>query len=438
MGKRKKKRQGSMQAGRTSSGAVPAGRGPSQKTSPQRTASQRVSLGAVSSAGTSSGAGEGRLWIILFLIIFINGFEAGGYQASLWNIGQTYDLSTLSMGLFASVELFATMLAPLLLGAWADRSNKVNCMRILLGLQFAAALTALATRSQPLFLGSVFFLGLTTSALQFISIAALADNYPVSGKRKIGYMTSMYAFGAFVSPLVVSFYLNLGFGWRTLFALLTSGSLAAFTGLFISKGEKKEGSAVRTSQSAQGGSFVLAGVLLLCVVMCIYVGFENGFAFFVDTLFTDVLKSATGKLALSLFWVVMIPSRVLVGRFSAKAYRILLISVIAIPFITVIISMLSSSLAVLVLCVFLGFFSGAIYPSVLTILLRFSGTRTATATGMITTATGIGGFAFTALTGFVGDRWGMRTAMLALAGCFVFSLASVLALARIRTGKKAG
>ena len=68
---------------------------------------------------------DDRLWIILFLIIFINGFEAGGYQASLWNIGETYDLSTTSMGLFASVELFATMLAPLLLGASADRSNKL-------------------------------------------------------------------------------------------------------------------------------------------------------------------------------------------------------------------------------------------------------------------------------------------------------------------------
>jgi MFS family permease len=63
----------------------------------------------------------------------------------------------------------------------------------------------------------MFCLGLTTSALQFITIAALTDNYPVSGKRKIGYMTSMYALGAFVAPLLVSWYLNLGLSWRTLY-----------------------------------------------------------------------------------------------------------------------------------------------------------------------------------------------------------------------------
>ena len=64
------------------------------------------------------------LWIFLFAIVFINGFEAGGYQASLWNIGQNYDLSVTKMGLFASTELFATMLAPLILGSWADKNIK--------------------------------------------------------------------------------------------------------------------------------------------------------------------------------------------------------------------------------------------------------------------------------------------------------------------------
>ena len=38
----------------------------------------------------------GLLWVFLFLIIFINGFEAGGYQASLYRVGQTYDLSAMN------------------------------------------------------------------------------------------------------------------------------------------------------------------------------------------------------------------------------------------------------------------------------------------------------------------------------------------------------
>lgn len=366
------------------------------------------------------------LWILFFIIIFINGFEAAGYQASLWDIGQTYELSTTKMGLFASVELFATMLAPLVLGAWADRNNKIKCLKILLGIQLVAALVILLLMSRELFVGGTFFLGLTTSATQFITIAALADNYPISGKNKIGYMTSMYAFGAFVAPLIVSFYLRHGFHWKTLFAFLTVGSAIVLAGLFLAFEGPREVTSENVDNSETKGQFILLGILFLCVIMCIYVGFENGFAFFVDTLFKSELNSNIGKYALSVFWIVMIPSRALVGTFEKYSSKILLAAVIAIPCITIIISMLSNSFAVLVLCVPLGFACGAIYPSVLNTLIPLAGKKTATATGMITTATGLGGFAFTALTGYLADLYGMRLAITILASFFVISLIAVI------------
>lgn len=375
--------------------------------------------------GRGAGVGRDILWMVLFLIVFINGFEAGGYQASLWSIGKRYDLSATAKGLFASVELFATMLAPILLGRWADTTGKGKSLSILLSLQLFAATLILFTDAQAAFLTGIFFLGLTTSALQFIAIAALADAYPVSGKKKIGYMTSMYAFGALVSPLIVSLYLRMGLGWRTLFAFLAVGSAAALLGIRRSGSAAREAVPGQTEETGKG-SFLLWGILPLCVVMCVYVGFENGFAFFVDTLFTDVLKASGGKYALSLFWAVMIPSRALVGHFSRYARRILLAATLAIPCITAAVACLSDSRLVMLLCVPLGLASGAVYPCVLTTLLPFAGKRTATATGMITTATGIGGFAFTAYTGLAADLWGMRVAMASLGGFFLFSLLSVL------------
>jgi MFS family permease len=79
------------------------------------------------------------LWLVLFLIIFINGFESGGYQASLWSIGQDFDLSATSMGLYAALELFATMLAPILLGRWADSVEKAKSIRLMLIVQIVAS-----------------------------------------------------------------------------------------------------------------------------------------------------------------------------------------------------------------------------------------------------------------------------------------------------------
>ena len=376
------------------------------------------------------------LWMVLFLIVLINGFEAGGYQASLWSIGQDFDLSMTSMGLYAAMELFATMLAPILLGKWADSVEKARSLTIMLAIQVVAALAALLTGSNVLFLGSVFFLGLTTSALQFISIATVADAYPVSGGRKIAYITTMYALGALISPLVVSFYLKVGLGWRTLFGILAAVSVVALAGIVRSGSAQREKSVSRTTSQGGVARFVLPAILLLGVIMCIYVGFENGFTFFVDTLFTDVLNSSSGKFALSLFWAVMIPSRFLVGRFSGHAEQILIGSIIAIPAIMVVLTALSNPSLVMLLCVPLGFASGAIYPSVLTMMLPFAGSKTATATGIITSATGIGGVVFTAMTGFLADTLGMRLAMLVLVSFFIASLASALAV--IRMGRREG
>ena len=370
-------------------------------------------------------------WIVLFLILFINGFEAGGYQASLWTIGRDFDLSMTSMGLYAAMELFATMLAPILLGSWADRTEKIKSIALMLGIQIAAAAAVLCTGSNVLFVGCVFFLGLTTSALQFISIAALADAYPVTGGKKVAYVTTMYASGALIAPLVVDSYLRAGLSWRTLFGILAAGSIAAFIGILSSRNCPREEKPAEDKDERAGGRFILSAILLLGIIMCIYVGFENGFTFFVDTLFTDVLKSSRGKIALSVFWAVMIPSRFLVGRFSSHAKKILVASVIAIPCIMMLLAASGDADMVLMLCIPLGFASGAIYPSVLTIMLPFAASKTATAAGIITAATGVGGVVFTALTGYMADAFGIKTAMLILVSFFALSLISSLAVIKM-------
>ncbi len=374
------------------------------------------------------------LWVILFLIVFVNGFEAGGYQASIWIIGQEFDLSLTSMGLYAAMELFATMLAPILLGRWADRVSKGKSISILLVLQMTAAVLVLFTRTNILFLVSVFFLGLTTSALQFIAIAALADAYPVSARRKIGYLTSMYAIGALVSPLIVDFYLRQGLSWRILFGLIAAGSVISLIGILKGGAEVRETMTQTESEQVSTGRFVLSVILLLGVIMCIYVGFENGFTYFVDTLFTDVLQASTGKLALSLFWAVMIPSRILVGRFSQHAKKILPAAIIVIPVSMLLLAASANPVVVMLMCIPMGFASGAIYPCVLTMMLPFTGKQTATATGIITAATGIGGVVFTALTGFLADAFGVQMAMVILVSFFAVSLFAALWVIR-QTGR---
>ncbi|MBR3160699.1 MAG: MFS transporter [Atopobiaceae bacterium] len=364
------------------------------------------------------------------MVIFLNGFESGGYQASLLSIGESYGLSMTSMGLYAALELFADMLAPLLLGRWADRVGKRLSIAVALVLQALCCVELLLAPSREFFLAGMFLLGITTSTLQFVTIAALADAYPASKERRIGYITSMYAFGAVISPLAVSLYLGLGLSWKALFVLLGIGTIVSLVGIHSCGLHPREQIPAHRGPKYAAGAFVLAGVLTFCVVMCVYVGYENGFAFFVDTLFATELNSSTGKFALSLYWAAMIPARALVGHHAKHTYRILLACIIAIPCASALIAAANSSALVMLLCIPLGLASGAIYPCSLSLSLSFAGNKTATATGMITTATGIGGFALTALAGFLADACGMRMTLLIMAAFFVLPLAALLHMQR--------
>jgi MFS family permease len=124
------------------------------------------------------------LWIILFFIVFINGFEAGGYQASLWSVGKDFDLSMSSMGLFAAMELFATMLAPILLGRWADGVEKLKGIGLLLCLQIAAALIVLFAKSDMIFLIAIFSWGLRRARFNSFPLPPWPTRTPSAAEKK--------------------------------------------------------------------------------------------------------------------------------------------------------------------------------------------------------------------------------------------------------------
>lgn len=67
------------------------------------------------------------------------------------------------------------------------------------------------------------------------------------------------------------------------------------------------------------------------------------------------------------------------------------------------------------ICFALGFFSGAVYPNVLNFAADYSGNNTATATGLITASTGLGGALITSTFGWVSGIYGIRLAFDVLA-----------------------
>ena len=353
---------------------------------------------------------------ILFLAVFLNGFEAAGYQTSLGSIGKEYALNETGMGILASVQLIAGLIAPLVFGPLADKAGKKKMLAVFLAAEAAAGAGLVLCRGYRVFAAGIFLIGLCVSTIQYTAIAALADLYPLSGNRKIGWITGFYSLGAVAAPLVCGYYLERGLSWKILFVLLgVTAILEAAAASAMDFSPRESGPEAADRQSA-AGKWVFSGIFLLCAVMFLYVGFENGFAFFVNSYLTEILKADRAYISLSLFWLAMIPARILCGYLGRWNRQILIGSTCGAAAAALAVGTAGSGTAAIVLCLPLGFFCGAIYPSVLTRSLDFAGGRTATATGMITAATGLGGAAVTALTGVMSQQLGLKQALIALAG----------------------
>lgn len=354
------------------------------------------------------------LSLLFLLSIFMNGFETGGYQAALLYIGQEFDLSIGQQGILASVQLFATMIAPLLLGALADRIGKKIMLVLFTATRvLSAAVIMLATESL-LFAVGIFTLGFACSIVQYVAIAGMQDAYPLTRNRRMGYITAMFALGAVAAPLAVGISIGGPGGWRSFFLLSGLIFLLLTVGLVRTEFSPRELLAVDVQDVSSKGMYG-KGVAFLCLIMFLYVGVENGVCFFLSNFMLDTLASARGYLALSLFWLAMIPSRFLCGLFAKHRSRLIYIAPLGAALMLALLTVAQSELMAFVVVFALGFFCGGVYPNVLTYVADFAGGRTATVTAAITVATGVGATIISAIFGFLHAGFGFTGAFLILA-----------------------
>lgn len=365
---------------------------------------------------------------ILFFAIFMNGFEAGGYQVCLLSIGQEFQVNNTTMGLLASVQLIAILIAPFIFGAMADRIGKKKVMSSFLVLRLLACFIVLFAYSTISFVPGIFLMGFAISMIQYLSMAALADAYPRSGQKKLGIITSFYSLGAVTAPLICGHFLELGFSWRLLFILLALTTLAIIIGIIRADFSAQELPLETTDETGKYSQWNLPVILILCFIMFIYVGVENGFAFFLNAFISLELNGSQAYLALSLFWLAMIPSRILCGYFARYKQYILVAATVGVALFAWLMSGTDKAVTAMALSFILGFFSGAVYPSVLGFAAESASSRTATAMGMITAATGLGGALIASLFGWTSTDYGMRTAMVMLGVLMLFDVVAALVL----------
>ena len=364
------------------------------------------------------------IFVYICLLIGILGMEAGGLQYNLLLIGEELGLSTTQMGNLVSAKYLAFIAVPLALGGFADKYGK-KIILVLFGLCFSlGALAIIVSSGFLLVLAGVFLMGAGYAMCESVGTAALADMYGEDASRYINWSQSCFSIGALLSPVMGQFMGDvMGLNWRVFYhILMISYVLLALwaTRMTFPKPPKAEDESVQEGIT-EGNAKIKSQmdistkkkVICLAAAMTLYAGMESGIAYFIGTHMTHVLGTESyNSLGLSLFWLLMIPSRYLVGIVKRAPRKMLMTSYIgSIAFILLVVLMTSRN-ALLIGYALMGFCFAPIWPLIMGEAGNLDPANSSRIAGTMTACCGLGGMVSPTVFGILADNFSLTASLL--------------------------
>jgi len=206
---------------------------------------------------------------------------------------------------------------------WGAAGSRFNCKRLLM-----LALALLATALGAYALAPVFvllavaeaFLGASSAGVEFLGSSFMAELHPTATQRFMNYSQCFYALGAALTPLAAGRMLDSGHKWQTSFAVAAALGFAVL-GLVALASYRRPARKAPAMQIRDIGAVLLdARFAVILVAMFFYVGGEMGMARWAPEYFdkTFAVSKTGAALALSLFWLGMLPGRFVAGMVSGR------------------------------------------------------------------------------------------------------------------------
>jgi Fucose permease len=297
------------------------------------------------------------------------------------------------------------------------------CAVFVLGCALAAFSGGVAT-----FVLGAFMIGAGYSVCETAGSAALSDLSPEDGARWVNFSQGALSFGAVISPILTQVCTNaFGSSWRFVFyvcligAMLSAG-LLLFSQIPSAPREELPRVSVLPIRQFRDLPFTMFFLSIL-----LYVGLENGFGYFTESLFSLELGAVSlGAYAISAYWASMAFSRLLFGVLRVKPERTLVVCLGASALLFLALSFVKAPVPAFITCALIGFVFGPVWS----ILMNLAAARNPSASGgtigLMSAGCGLGGAVFPALMGFFSDSFNLRSAFLLLA--FAAAAAAVLSL----------
>lgn len=349
---------------------------------------------------------RGRLTAICFFVLFLLGFEAGGFQISLLKIIEAQGFSSGLSGVLVSGQYGAIIIMPLLVGGFADRRGK---RKVLAASCLIFALGAFGMSSFHAFgalMISAFAIGTGYSVSESIGSALLAEAHGEKSGKYMNLSQCFFSLGAMLSPQLLE-YGSRSFGWsyQSLFQICGAAGLAASIGVIGWAGRDTPADTSPKEDSMPIGR----EILYLAAGLFVYASLEGGISYYLDSFAaTELLRPEHGANMLSLFWLFMLGGRIICGLLYRYRRRLLAVSLLGTGVLLILLSLFPSLSMGYVCFSLMGFSLASIWPNLMSLAVEGYEGNSAQAAGIISTGGGFGSVFSPLLLGMLMEGVGLR------------------------------
>lgn len=302
------------------------------------------------------------------MAIGLCGVYLGTYQISLLQITQSFQLDTVMMGVLVAIQYIGLCLPPLFLGTLSEKIGKKNVVTISLPLMILGVLFICLTDSLGFFIAGILLCGAGYSVSEATLTATLSVEFKQKSAFHLGMSQAFFSIGAVLAPLWCKAMFDAGYTYRHAFGMVGISLVAVYILLLITRHENDIRGAVGAGIASVRGYLFKKTFLLLVVAIFMCVGIEEVVAFFTDSYMKLTLGLPQfSALALSLFWLGMIPPRLLLGAIRLPHKTTFTICGIGVSVCALGIILIPQLAVRLVLFALLGLFNGPTWPIIMDI-----------------------------------------------------------------------
>ena len=217
------------------------------------------------------------------------------------------------LGFFVSVFLWAAL---------SERWNHKWVLWLTMAICLAGASASGAAQLPALLILGSVLLAASTAGVESTAAILLGEVRPHRRALLINFSQAVFAVGAGASPFAVAWLLHSGFSWHSTFFMITPAAAVLLLLLPFARFTLTPPSTPRTRFSAVSRLLRDHRFLWLLLAICFYVGIETGASALSPQYFEEVWRISPthllSKVSISVFWLAMVPGRILAGLLASR------------------------------------------------------------------------------------------------------------------------